>query len=140
MTDRPICPYCNADSELVYGDVIYPHRHDLHHKPFYLCHPCDAYVGCHPGTEDPLGRLADPELRKAKQRAHAAFDPLWKATAERQNTTRNKARRAGYRWLAEQLGIHIDDCHIGMMDVAMCDRVVEICAPYRMDGTVERRT
>lgn len=127
MTDFPICPYCRAESDLVYGDVIYPHRPDLHHKPFYLCPPCGAYVGCHPGTETPLGRLADDELRKAKQRAHAAFDPLWKAKGRCKKMT----RRAAYEWLAGQLEIDASDCHIGMMDVETCERVVAICTKFR---------
>jgi hypothetical protein len=37
------------------------------------------------------------------------------------------SRRGAYRWLAEQMGITGDDCHIGMFDVAQCRRVVEIC-------------
>lgn len=113
------CPYCGKQAHLVGGSVIYPHRKDLYEKTFYQCKPCNAYVGCHPGTVNPLGRLANAELRKAKMAAHAAFDPLWK--------TGIKKRGSAYAWLQEALGIDKKDCHIGMMDVAMCNRVVEVC-------------
>lgn len=114
------CPYCGMDAELVGGDVIYPHRPDLHGKMFWSCHPCQAYVGCHDGTINPLGRLANAELRAAKISAHMAFDPLWRGSNSR-------SRRSAYRWLASRLGIKEGECHIGMFDVAMCKRVVEVC-------------
>lgn len=114
-----LCPYCGKAASLVGGINIYPHRPDLAEKKFYQCAPCDAYVGCHPGTTNPLGRLADAELRKAKMAAHAAFDPLWKEG--------NKKRGSAYAWLCDQLGIEKKDCHIGMFDVEMCRRVVEVC-------------
>ena len=127
----PICPYCGGPSELVTGDVIYPWRHDLAHKHFYRCQRCpDAYVGCHPGTTNPLGRLADAKLRLAKSHAHAVFDPLWEAKMERDGIYKGEARGRGYAWLAGQLGIDPKECHIGMMDVDMCMRVVAVCRPY----------
>lgn len=104
---------------MVKGEVIYPHRRDLYEKPFYLCAPCDAYVGCHPGTINPLGRLANAELRRAKKAAHAAFDPKWREGGMK--------RQQAYKWLSEQLGITREECHIGMMDVDLCRRVVEVC-------------
>jgi hypothetical protein len=119
------CPYCNNEAWLVGGNVIYPHRPDLFNKRFWLCAPCNAYVGCHPGTEKPLGRLANSELRQAKQKAHIAFDALWKRTTPLGTFD----RKGAYTWLARQLGIPRADCHIGQMDVEQCQRVVEVCQP-----------
>lgn len=113
------CPYCNKDVELVYGNIIYPHRPDLYKKLFYLCGPCKAYVGCHPGTDKPLGRLANSELRIAKQLAHSSFDPMWR--------NGKQSRSNAYSWLAEKLSIEKKECHIGMFDIEMCNKVVEIC-------------
>jgi hypothetical protein len=115
----PICPYCQNSSMLVTGAEVYPHRPDLVQLYFYRCQPCDAFVGCHPGSTKPLGRLANAELRRAKSAAHAAFDPLWKQGAMH--------RSSAYAWLAQMLGIAGSDCHIGLFDVEMCNRVVEIC-------------
>lgn len=118
------CPYCNNEPELVGGDVIYPHRPDLAFLKFFLCRPCDARVGCHRGTTRPLGRLANAELRQAKMAAHNAFDPLWKFNAfYGQQLKRTQA----YEWLAGKLGIEVDRCHIGYMDIETCERVVAIC-------------
>lgn len=121
-----ICPYCQKRAQLVGGDVIYPHRPDLAGKNFYLCDPCNAYVGCHPaktatqnGVGDgtvPMGRLANAELRRAKNEAHAAFDPLWKSGAMH--------RKAAYKWLSKELGLTSQQTHIGMFDVAQCAAVV----------------
>ena len=73
------CDYCGKPALFVGGLIIYPHRLDLRSKVFYYCEPCQAWVGCHPNTAVPLGRLANAELRSAKMAAHAAFDPLWRA-------------------------------------------------------------
>lgn len=125
----PICIECGSLARPVTGEAIYPHRPDLHEKPFYLC-ACGAYVGCHPGTSIPLGKPAGPETRSARSQAHAVFDALWKRKAERGDCGFGKARGKAYRWLAEQLGIDPTDCHISWFDAATCRRVVEVCAPY----------
>ena len=114
-----ICPYCDRVAELVKGDRIYPYRRDLHEKHFYLCSVCDAYVGCHPGTSEPLGRLANELLRALKIHAHCAFDKLWR--------TSTMTRTQAYRWLAEQLDIPDSKCHIGMFDGEQCRRAIKAC-------------
>lgn len=118
----PKCPYCGNKSKLVTGEIIYPHRPDLHSKFFYQCAPCDAYVGCHPvgDGKSPLGRLANKELRKAKSDAHAAFDPLWREGPI--------SRHQAYKFLAQEMGIPKDKAHIGLFDVSQCKRVVQIAA------------
>ena len=124
------CDYCGIPVPITTGREVYPHRPDLYTKKFYKCWPCDALVGCHPGTDKPLGRLANAELRKAKIRAHAAFDYLWQSGWKR--------RGSCYAWLADSLNIPQKDCHIGMFDVDLCNRVVEVCEAQQIgeqDGT-----
>ena len=125
----PPCPYCGADvrfhssSAFVYRGTDY--------GPIYACsrYPtCDAIVGVHKGTTEPLGRLANRSLRGWKKRAHAAFDPIWQFRMER-GTLKSKARGATYGWLADQLGIPVEACHIGMFDEETCQRVVAVCEP-----------
>lgn len=120
------CPYCGGQAMLVNGSYIYPRRADLHNKQFWNCDPCKAYVGCHEkryshyfakGTM-PLGRLANAELRSAKSAAHALFDPMWR----KGNMTRGEA----YAWLADKMGLPMEECHIGMFDVDKCKQVFAI--------------
>jgi|AntDeeMinimDraft_6_1070357.scaffolds.fasta_scaffold00531_18 hypothetical protein len=124
----PICPYCNKKSQKVSGDHVYPHRADLHYKVFYVCDDCDARVGCHPGTDKPLGRLADADLRKAKQLAHGAFDPLWR------DLKLFKNRKRAYSWLANKLGIESGKCHIGMFNEELCRRTKNVSDLAALNG------
>lgn len=117
----PICPYCRTPSALVTGAVVYPHRRDLYELSFYQCLPCDARVGCHPGTKAPLGRLANAELRALRSQAHAALDPKWQ--------TGGMTRSAAYAWLAKELQTPDGRVHIGEMNEAECHRVIEVCTP-----------
>ena len=133
MWDRkPACAECaGEDVSPVTGDVVYPHRPDLRELQFWRC-ACGAFVGCHKGTNyAPLGRPAGPKTKAARQRAHAAFDPIWQSAAERDNIIPNRARNRGYRWLSEKLGIDRRETHIGNFDVETCDRVVALCEGIR---------
>lgn len=134
----PVCPYCEQPAMLVTGKVVYSHRPDLADLMFWLCAPCDAYVGCHKkgsyvwennvkivsdGTL-PLGRLADKELRKWKSATHTVFDAMWKQRGWR--------RVEGYRWLARQLKLNMSQCHIGLFDIETCKKAIEV-AKAEMD-------
>ena len=115
------CPYCGGSVKLIDSQIIYGKSYGL----AWVCEnypKCDAYVGCHPGTDKPLGRLADKELRAWKGAAHAAFDPMWKS--------RKMTRRRAYQWLSGQIGILEDETHIGMFDADMCKRTVDICREW----------
>lgn len=127
-----ICPYCKADAQLIMSTAELYNGRDF--GAAWICRPCDAWIGVHKNSPRfmPLGRLANAELRKAKQAAHAMFDNLWqrKASRDKKTVKKSNARSDGYHWLAEQLGIPFEKCHIGMFDVETCKRVVEICEPY----------
>lgn len=132
MNKKPRCVDCQSwNVNMATGAEVYPHRPDLHGLQFWVCE-CGARVGCHKGTDwTPLGRPAGEATRKARQEAHAAFDPLWERVARRDDLNKGHARNRGYRFLAEQLGIERADCHISHMGEAMCRRVVEICEAVR---------
>lgn len=116
----PICPYCKTQSKFSrLGLRGYPYAKD--YGPVYVCVPCAAWVGCHPNSTMPLGRLADAKLRIAKQAAHRAFDPLWHGKHAK------STRGAAYKWLGEKLGLPPAETHIGMFDVPQCEKVVALC-------------
>lgn len=93
MTEQLRCPYCGSPAKLTTSQQIYGSNFDYGAMWCCVNYPlCHAYVGCHPGTEIPLGRLANKELREAKKKAHAAFDRLWIAKAAKEDISRGKAR------------------------------------------------
>lgn len=115
-TDK--CPYCGATVECKDSAIIYGRSYGM----IWICtnYPnCDAYVGCHGSGKNPLGRLANAELREWKKKAHAAFDPIWKS--------KRKSRHGAYKWLSERLNIEPAHCHIGMFDVEQCKQVIKAC-------------
>ncbi len=117
MTKAIDCAICGGvkTAYLTTGKVMYPHRPDLEHILAYRC-ACGASVGCHPRSDRPLGNTADAKTKKARNRAHAAFDPIWR--------NGYKKRAVAYAWLAKQLGIEKVDCHIALFDADMCAQVV----------------
>ena len=116
-----ICPYCGSQAAYVDSKVIYGRSYGM----IYLCRPCNAYVGVHRGTDQPLGRLANAELRFWKRAAHSAFDPLWKYGRFR------GYRNVAYQWLSGKMGLRVESTHIGMFDVDECKEVIRICKVER---------
>ncbi len=133
------CPYCKGWAALLLNSAeLYNGRN---YGAVWICRPCEAWVGVHANSPRylPLGRLADAELRKAKAAVHATFDPLWQRKLIRTPGVKKRARGDGYQWLADQLGIPFEQCHIGMFDIETCKRVVEICAPYHPGMSGKKR-
>lgn len=140
----PVCPYCEVPAVLVDGKKIYPHRPDLAARKFWLCGPCDAYVGCHVRgawswrdgvrvTSDgtlPLGRLADAELRAAKSAVHAELDKLWPGGG----MTRGRA----YALLAKAMGMNKDQCHVGLFDLEQCHKAAGEATKLRLKTMITR--
>lgn len=122
-THEMLCA-CGRYAELVSGTRLYPHRADLSHLRFFFCEACSAWVGCHRDGR-PLGTLADAATRDARQRAHAAFDPLWQSSRKR------GARSRAYRWLAAKLRIRFEECHIGYFDADTCAVVALVAREER---------
>jgi len=116
-TVKVICPYCRQPAELVDSKEIYGRSYG--HK-MWICRNDLAWVGCHKGSIKPLGRLANAELRHWKNLAHEAFDPLWKYGRFKGD------RDAAYRWLSQQMGVPYKNTHIGMFDVAQCQKAIQI--------------
>jgi len=111
----PICPYCREDTVLV--DSIEVHSRSYGY--LWLRDRCDARVGCHKGTQHPLGTPANEELRALRAAVHAALDFSWK----KQVMTRSGV----YLWLSEELDIPFSDAHVGVFNEQTCRRVIELC-------------
>jgi hypothetical protein len=123
-----ICPYCKCGTELVSGKIIYPEKKNLKPAPSYLdnmFYQCkinsDHYVGTYNDQLTSLGRLADKELRKLKNKGHTIFDPLWREN----NYFKNKT--AAYRWLSEKMNLPFKYTHFGMFTIEQCNAAIKFC-------------
>lgn len=117
---RLCCPHCGAIAQIRAASEIYndPRRTD----ELYVCRnypKCNTYVGMHRGTRIPLGSLANGDLRNLRIKAHRKFDQLWQSGI--------MPRHAAYRWLADSLGLALDDAHIGKFGEYRCQQVIEQC-------------
>jgi len=113
-----VCDYCGAP-------VIYTSNAEIYGREYgngkcYRCTRCDSHVGVHTGTEIPLGRLANKELRTLKVKCHNLFDPVW--AGKRKVMSKGEA----YKNLARVLGIPPRECHVGWFDVDMLLKALEI--------------
>lgn len=99
----------------------------------YYCNDCRAAVGCHPNTLIPLGRMADRATRQLRKKLHDSFDPIWKSGL--------MSRSQAYYWLANELRISHDDCHVSWLSKELLKRAVEICRMYFAENEkiIERR-
>ena len=109
------CPYCGRPTRLVDSSVVYGRSYGC---KCYYCEPCQAWVGCHKGTDKALGRIADKYLRELKRQAHESFDRIWNEGYIKRNEA--------YRLLSEALGLPVEQTHIGMFDEDLCRRTISL--------------
>ena len=131
------CPYCGGKAQLRDASSIY-HSFKYRGKMF-VCEnfpKCDSYVGCHPNTTKPLGRMANKKLRTMKSKAHEYFDPLWKKRVFARKKSLSYNRTKAYQWLAEQLDLPESKCHIGLFDVDMCRKVIDVCSNKQIEEDI----
>ena len=102
------CPYCSEEALWVENKEVYGRNYGKSYM-IWLCKPCDAYVGCHNNTKEPLGTLANKELREWRKKAHEAIDDYWKSEIY--------TRKEVYQKLKEHFG---NEIHIGEADMALC--------------------
>lgn len=69
-----VCRYCRSPVSLVSAEEVYPGlRLEAN---LYFCEGCGARVGVREETGDPVGYLADAELRRWRRVVHEALRPL----------------------------------------------------------------
>ncbi len=137
----PLCGYCTKQAVCVSATEIYPNRPDLSQKWFWLCRPCKSYVGCAGNSKEPLGTLANRELRNARMILHNdMLDPLWKNAHlscgdvykpeddKAMAKIHHRARQRVYRYLANKMGVSRDVCHTAMFDLEECREAWKILA------------
>lgn len=126
MTNEVICPYCHMGALRMTGRELYPAKPELANKHYHVCRNDDAWIGCVDGTWEPLGRLADLDLRRAKQSVHAAIEPICAKAIAEHGWSKAYARNIVYGWLATELDVR-GTANIGEFDLKQCELVLLIC-------------
>ena len=117
-----ICRYCGGVIRLVPARKIYGASTDrlgLAGENIYLCQNCNARVGCHKGTNRPLGNVANEVLRLKRRETHQVFDAFWQGNG--------MSRTKAYKWLAAQMRLSEKDAHIGGFEMDQCQQVIDLC-------------
>lgn len=117
MTDQttPACPECGAP--MVLRETKKFTWRNGTPRLFFGCSrwpECDGTHGAHPDGR-PLGVPADKETKRARTRAHAAFDRLWKV--------HGMLRSDAYSWMQHALGLSRDEAHVANFDKDTCARL-----------------
>lgn len=86
----------DVDTNIVYGDTVYPHRKDLKKLKFFQCSICLNYVGTHKHSGEPLGVIPTAQLKKRRQYIHSIMDPVWRKGMVPRNTI--------YKYLSKVIG------------------------------------
>jgi hypothetical protein len=118
------CVYCLGYCDFVDSIEIYKHTS---YGMAYWCKSCNVWVGTHRGNDQALGTVASKPLRELRNLCHQKFDPLCEAKMRSAGLKKKGAKAAGYKWLAEILGINVIECHIGFFNIAKCKIVIAEC-------------
>ena len=99
------------------GRQAYRHRSDLRHLNFWQCETCSNFVGCHKGTDKPLGNIPTKKIKKARVEIHALIDPIWKSGKMKRNDI--------YNYITEKIGWNYHTAKIRTIEEAR--EVYKIC-------------
>ncbi len=108
------CPYCKNVAKWVNNREVYGKQYGKSYM-CYWCKECDAYVGCHQNSQQPLGTMANKHLRTLRRKAHAHVDPLWKDG--------HMTRKEMYASLKKIFGYEV---HIGASGIELCQAILKI--------------
>ena len=135
-----VCPYCNCGTKLVSGEIIYPEKLNKIPRPKYLdkmFYQCSIepnhYVGTYNDNLTSLGRLADTELRRLRNKGHNTFDPLWR------EDKLFKSQKAAAKWLSKKMKLPIEYTHFGMFTIEQCKEAIAFCEEFKKE-TINEKT
>ena len=116
------CPYCGAPAFCRPASMVHGKNTWQKGTHLYVCSrwpDCDSYVTAHKNTLQPMGSLANKNLRYKRILAHEALEEL--------RQIRHMETWAVYVWLQMKLELTPDKAHIGMFSEEMCDHLISIC-------------
>lgn len=116
-----ICPFCGRSVKRVHSSQVFYNNNGNNDGFYYVCSGwpiCSAYTKEDPILKKPTSTMADKKTRLKRQEAHYWFDQLHKGYG----MTKSEA----YEWLADELQIRRANCHIGLFDIKMCNKVISV--------------
>lgn len=118
MIAEVVCPYCGKHADLMSNGIF---RGGNATGVVWACLPCDARVGVvkKDAGFNPLGRLANEELRALKKKTYVAFEQVSAVTG--------MSRTAVYRLVEAEADIPRRECQLGMFDLTRCQQALDIC-------------
>lgn len=126
-SENLICPFCDKEAKWCENKEIYGENYGKSYMVWY-CADCNAYVGCHHNTRDPLGTMADKPTREWRSRAHRALDPLWEKKTMRRSEV--------YNLLRNHFGFSI---HVAQSDIEMCKKIIKFFKKKALKGKRKRQ-
>lgn len=115
---RVVCQYCGRNAVLIPANQL--RNPPLHVEYLYYCSHCNAWVAAHSKTKEPMGILADGNLRRLRYEAHKAIDSVWQSGL--------MSKTDVYCWLSSSMGIPREKTHIGSFNEHNCREVIRLCS------------
>ncbi|MBN2617243.1 MAG: hypothetical protein JXR64_02900 [Spirochaetales bacterium] len=114
------CFYC--DETTVLRETKFGH--------IYECPKCKAYVSVNKKTKEPLGSVADSDLRRKRRIAHYYTNLLIKRKMNRDNLTYDKAKEKLYFWLSKNIGLDFYIKSIAQLFPKETEKIINIMSKY----------
>ena len=127
------CPYCGSPLRFVTAEQLkqmvesHPKRPKkaspfvCNHMHYYVCsnfNNCQSYIGAYENTYDPMGAVANPELRMLRIQTHLVFDEIWKNNI--------LPKDEAYSLLGDKLNLLRSQTHISQFNKTNCEKTISI--------------
>lgn len=96
----------------------------------YECPNCKAYVSADGFTNEPLGSLADAELRKKRRIVHYYTSELIKRTMKKKSLNYTDAKQSLYNWLSKKIELDFEMDSIAQLFPSETDDIINIMKYY----------
>lgn len=116
---KPICPYCNAQSEIRSLAEVTGNKNSK--GKVFVCKnfpECNSYVKVNDQTGLPMGTMANKHLRDLRAEAHRQIARLYADGLGTRDST--------YEWMASRLGLNRRETHIGLFQEYYCLQVIRM--------------
>lgn len=115
-----LCYYCDETSVL--RQTKFGH--------IYECPNCKAYVSVNTSTKEPLGSLANAELRRQRRIAHYYTNVLIKRTQKKKDLDYEDAKAELYKWLSNEIQLDFIMNSIAQLFPDETQKIIDIMSKY----------